>query len=253
MNNLARRLMLAAVLLALLVVVSIDKTQNTNAKIAQETSQTMPNESLHGDVHMYTARGGLFVIAIDSDPKDDNVDHYYWYRTSGAFPTGLKYDVANVNLSFHNKILTLSNPQNGVRILFKIDAIESPLPHVISRDLPTLISGLTRFVIPVPVFSNSRHESVFELSGGFEIGRSLPEYQKPLSQAGGIGCPEGVACADPDPGGAPTCNAGGTGSIACSVGNSHGNCSITCGAGYFSCCKYGTSQNDAECTCRQGT
>lgn len=48
-------------------------------------------------------------------------------------------------------------------------------------------------------------------------------------------------------GGAVTCSSGGPGSTACSCGG--GGCSVSCGAGYYACCKDCDVLNGSHCSC----
>jgi len=60
---------------------------------------------------------------------------------------------------------------------------------------------------------------------------------------------------DPDPGsgdgGGTTCSSGGPGSTQCSATRNNLSCSITCAAGYYACCNYGTS-GAPSCRCVSG-
>lgn len=55
-----------------------------------------------------------------------------------------------------------------------------------------------------------------------------------------------------DTDGGKKCDHGGEGATSCSISSSHGDCSVSCGTGYYACCVKGSWSTEQSCHCEKG-
>jgi len=153
-------------------------------------------ESLSGDVLLFTDPAGRLVIAVDAandkERPDGTIDKYYWYRSTRPFTNRFALRLTNANVVDRGRVLELSSPSQGVRLVLSVDTTPGPASSDVSKrrealtaqDLLTLDKALALFTSPsVQTPNTPARQGVTEylLTGGSELGRSTPSTPVSLS------------------------------------------------------------------------
>jgi hypothetical protein len=232
----------------------------TNLATPKSGVASTKQESLGGDVLLFTDPAGRLVIAVDAvndrAQPDGIIDKYYWYRSSRPFTNQFAIRLTNANIVDRGRSLELSSSSHGVRLVLSVDTTPSPDSSDVSKRREALTAqdslALDRAVAQLTSSSVQRLNTPtrpgvteYLLTGGFELGRSIPSTPVQLSvdsvrQSRDLST-QSSGPSTIDFGG--SCDSGGEGATACSISG----CSVSCASGYYACCKIGILSNECKC------
>lgn len=213
-------------------------------------------DTLTGRVLIQNA-GPRTVLAF-IETGDSGVTHVLRLSAEEPFPqnpVSYQFDRAHVELEAERFVIT--SAEQRMTVIFAV----TPASRVIAKDLADGVQP-ENAAPRTDIGSAAEHNAVL-LRGYWLSSKTVPPGQSIATarrspRIAALFCDatvSGDACEDmggtgsPGTGPGTSCSSGGPGAISCSCASGTTGCSVTCGAGYYACCKDCYVLNGPSCKC----
>jgi hypothetical protein len=216
-------------------------------------------KSLSGAVAVESVGERQIMIAVDTvnegRPLDGLVDHLFRFVAEEPLAEPVSLRIAHGHLEERGGVLRLGSSEEGRLLLLSLRTgpAAGRRPGRPGRDhdgearlreaYRLAFTGGIELASYFNVPDLRLDDFVADPEGGFQA-TFLPEETGDVP-GGDVDHDDGGSGG----GGGTSCTAGGTGATSCSITCNHYGCSVSCGSGYYACCKCGTLSLPS-CTCK---